>query len=700
MFTFLNSSILAGLVAALIPLIILLITRQKVKRIYYSSVIFLRELRSQQIRNIKLRQILLFIIRTLIILLLIFAFARPTMKSSMTHGFESQSKSSIVIIVDNSMSMSREVNGISLLTKAKEKLDDMMEVVREGDEIFLIYANSKADYIYEGPRFNVAMVRKIINKIEPSQLGTDIYSAMVKVKQVLENSHNLNKEIYIVSDLQEVGFDKFDPVSRSLFEQTDIKIYIMPLTANELNNLSVSGVCIGNQIYERGKTIDISAAISNNGFYDMKDKIVQLLIDGKRVSQSSVDVSAGSVRDVSLKFTPETFGLITGEIILEDDDLLSDNRYYFSLNIPYQTKILLLTGESVATRYLPLALNILPGISYDISQETSVDRIDFDAYDAIILSDVATITPDLNDKIDDFLKNRKTVIIFPGARVNIKNYNETLVKRYNMPTLISAKGTLASDDSLFVTFSSLDYAHPILAMIFEKKPDQFDSPRITSYIKVQPNKQSRTIINLSDNSPFLCETDYNGGKLIYFSSTADEKWSDLPYKSIFVPLLHQCINYGIRNNYLQIQFHIIDDEINVSYKVKHEIDNVRIVTPDKNEIFINPEMQRSDYNIRFSEARSTGIYTLMKGSELFDKWAINFDTRELRFKTIQEDTLDAILGQGHVMVVNDASVIHDSVKSARLGVELWKYFLMFVLLLLLVEMLISRESKKEETDFK
>ena len=83
MFTFLNSSILLGLIAASIPLIIHLITRQKVKRVFFSSLYFLRELRTQKIRRIKIRQILLLILRTLIILLLILAFARPTLKSNL-----------------------------------------------------------------------------------------------------------------------------------------------------------------------------------------------------------------------------------------------------------------------------------------------------------------------------------------------------------------------------------------------------------------------------------------------------------------------------------------------------------------------------------------------------------------------------------------------------------------------------------------
>lgn len=77
---FLNSTILAGLVAAFAPLIIHLLNRQKVRTVQFSSLRFLRDLQKTKMRRLKLRQALLLIIRTLIVVFLVLAFARPTIK--------------------------------------------------------------------------------------------------------------------------------------------------------------------------------------------------------------------------------------------------------------------------------------------------------------------------------------------------------------------------------------------------------------------------------------------------------------------------------------------------------------------------------------------------------------------------------------------------------------------------------------------
>lgn len=695
MVTFLNSSILTGLFAALVPLIILLITRQKVKKVYYSSLVFLRELRSQKIRTIKLRQILLLIIRTLIILLLIIAFARPTLQGPFTQGFKTRSKSSIVIIIDNSLSMSREENGIRLLNKAVDKLNDLLEMLEDGDEIFMLYASPGAEQLYEGPRYSINTIRKILNQIEPSQRSTDIFSALVKAKQILGNTVNINKEIYVLTDMQEVGFEKFQQLNAPLFDQTDIKLFFVSTDIKEFSNLSVSEIKIGNQLYERGKAIEIIATITNNGSYDERDKMIQLFIDDKRVSQASVDVQTGSSKTVRLNFTPEMTGIITGLIVLEDDDLMADNRRYFTLKILGQTRILVATSESSNLKYLQFALNIFPNVSYDIMTKLVEAGRDFDRYDVMILADVGSISPGFITAIDNFLREGKALLIFPGTNIDIKNYNEMFGARYNTPMLMSVEGNLNVRES-FVTFSSFDYEHPILSTLFEKKPEHIDSPKFNYFIKAQPNKESRTIISLSNNSPFLCETDYASGKIFLFTSSIDMGWSDLPYKSIYIPLLHQCINYGITNKYLRNESYLVDNEIRMSYKVLNEITKITIVSPDKNEVFISPELRKNHYEIEYSEAEKTGIYTLMTGNEIFDKWAINFDANELRFKEIEENTISKYLGADRVMIMDGSDDVRDTIMSARLGLELWKYVLLVVVLFIILEMIISREAKKEE----
>ena len=85
-FTFLNGAFLFAALAALLPLLIHLISRRRVATIDFSSLRFLKELERKRIRRVRLRQILLLIVRSLIILAAALSLARPTLKGSFGGG--------------------------------------------------------------------------------------------------------------------------------------------------------------------------------------------------------------------------------------------------------------------------------------------------------------------------------------------------------------------------------------------------------------------------------------------------------------------------------------------------------------------------------------------------------------------------------------------------------------------------------------
>ena len=78
---FLNPLVLLGLAAAAIPLIIHLFNFRKPKQVDFSSLAFLRELEKRTMRRMRLKQWLLLLLRTLAIVCLVLAFARPTKTS-------------------------------------------------------------------------------------------------------------------------------------------------------------------------------------------------------------------------------------------------------------------------------------------------------------------------------------------------------------------------------------------------------------------------------------------------------------------------------------------------------------------------------------------------------------------------------------------------------------------------------------------
>jgi len=205
MISFLNSIILYALPTIAIPILIHLFTKQKLKKIPFSSLEFLKEMRQEKIRWVKIKQILLIIIRTLIILMLVLAFARPALKEAPLLGEKgATARSSIAIILDNSLSMARTVKGMPVFDLAKKRAFELVDI--PGDEVYLLYPLSPGGIKIFGPKYNFESIKQTIQSASLSYYATDLVAAVQAAQKTLQGSSNINREIYLISDLQATGF--------------------------------------------------------------------------------------------------------------------------------------------------------------------------------------------------------------------------------------------------------------------------------------------------------------------------------------------------------------------------------------------------------------------------------------------------------------------------------------------------------------
>ena len=135
--TFLNPFILLGLAAASIPVLLHLLNLRKLKTVEFSSLRFLKELQKTKIKRLKLKQILLLILRTLIVVFAVIAFARPALKSSLP-VLGSHAKTSVVIILDNSFSMDISDERGNRLKQAKNVAQSILGALKDGDEAAIV----------------------------------------------------------------------------------------------------------------------------------------------------------------------------------------------------------------------------------------------------------------------------------------------------------------------------------------------------------------------------------------------------------------------------------------------------------------------------------------------------------------------------------------------------------------------------------
>ena len=346
---FLNPTILFGLFAASIPLLIHLLNLRKIKKVEFSTLAFLKEIQKTKIRKIKLKQWLLLLIRTLIILFLVLAFARPTLESVSFGGFSSAAKTSAVFILDNSMSMGYVTENGSYFNQSKKLIKVIVKQFQEGDDISLVTTTSQTP-LFTGEK-SLSRFGKRLSAIKITDAKGNIPNALLSAFKLLKVSKNYNKEIYLFTDLQRSNFSKdkiqkvFSQLNINKADSKWIKFYIFDLHKKTIFNTAVTNFSSANQIFVKNKKIRFNTTITNFSDKTLANNVVSLFINGKRSAQQSINLPAGKSKRILLETKLSKTGLINASVRLEDDKLNADNSRYLAFFVPAKIKVIIYTDR-------------------------------------------------------------------------------------------------------------------------------------------------------------------------------------------------------------------------------------------------------------------------------------------------------------------------------------------------------------------
>jgi len=421
--TFLNPLILFGLIAASIPVVLHFLNLRKLQKIEFSTLAFLKELQKSKIKRIKLKQWLLLILRILIIACIVISFARPTVENLPLGS--SSAKTTAVIIIDNTFSMSVVAGNGSYFNKAKQSAKALLNIFKEEDEVVIIPVGALGVNDIN-TKSNLDYVRKEIDELQISYLSKTLNEAVVKAGQILYQSKNHNKEIYILTDLQSgrlINSQNEIPNLKSLLGNS--RVFLIDLHEKNAVNLSVDKFELKNQIFEKNKKIGFTAEVKNNSDIPVNNSVASLFINGKRSAQQSISLQPNETSSLSFESTLTEGGFIEVAVELEDDDINYDNKRYTCFYVPENIKVLLLTEFNEDSKFVKLALSN-PGVNEpQITEENSSQSssLNLTKYDAVFL--IGSVPTNAAQNILNYIENGKGLVLMPGNGSSIQSIKNT-----------------------------------------------------------------------------------------------------------------------------------------------------------------------------------------------------------------------------------------------------------------------------------
>ncbi len=699
---FLNPAVLFGLLAASIPVLIHLLNLRKLKRIEFSTLAFLKELQKNKIRKIKLKQWLLLALRVLIILFLVMAFARPTIKGIAIGGTTSAAKTTAVFILDDTYSMSVvDANG-SYLNQAKSMLQELLKELQEGDDAALVLVSDRSNKEIRTTG-NLAEFEKEVNSVEISYSTGLLHNAIVKAAKILGESKNFNKEIYILSDFQSGRlFDQGTLSGLSELLNDKVRLYTINYSGKDVFNIGIDKLKIDNQIFEKNKPVNFSVTLTNYSSRPVDNTVVSLFLNGDRSSQQSVTIGAGDSRVISMQAVPKKTGYIDVLAEIEDDDILQDNKRFANFFIPDKIPVIIFTDDQADSKFIELALTAgdeQSAIKITGKYLNQLSSIDLNQFDVVMIIGSENITG--VDRLKTYIKNGGRLFLMPGSSSSLQNF-QSLTGLLGLPSPTGTFGKINSSDNI-LSFDKVEFNHPIFKDIFSNKnKEKIESPDIYHSFKITTEGKGANIITLMDGSSFLSEYKTGNGKVLLMNTAPVLSWSNLPLKGIFVPLMNKAVYYlAAKDNSNQEYLAGDEVEINLADNLSPQ---VKIERPDKSDEFLNLDKQLKNNYISYDKTKTAGNYKVFSGSNLINEISINTDPRESVTKYLTEsdfnDYLKKINFKGrHIIIAKDQNP-SEVILQSRFGSELWKYFILVALLLAILEMTIARNTKKQMVTIK
>ena len=201
-----NPELLYALFAITIPILVHLFNFRKHKTIYFSSIRFLKEIKEDNRKKSRLKNILVLISRILAISFLVLAFAGPYIPSA-----NQEHTNNIFLYIDNSFSMDADGESGRLLDVAKEKAR-MVSQAYPSECNFYIITN---DFLSKhNNSFNASAIGNQIDNIQSTSRLKNLNEIINRQQTVgVDNSH-----LYIISDMQKstLSLDKINQIDSNI----------------------------------------------------------------------------------------------------------------------------------------------------------------------------------------------------------------------------------------------------------------------------------------------------------------------------------------------------------------------------------------------------------------------------------------------------------------------------------------------------
>ncbi len=740
-----------------IPIVLHLLTLHRLKTVDLSTFRFLFDTYVQQRRKMKFMDALIALLRTLFLLFLILACARPMIRHWNTLFGGTGGGRDIFLLVDCSASMNAVTDGVSAFDRAKTATSAVVDKLGSDDLVTLVRVASRPEEIVSKVTADTDSLKEKLGGLKTSPSRANLFATFTQLFGG-GSPMTLKPQIYFFTDSQASGWRELreQPAEGLIPEGSKLFVIDVGSSAGEIPNRAVIGDVPETHRAIAGLPLPLKTRVVNYSKDQPADVTVSLLIDDKEIARKNLTLKPGESSNTPFLYVPTEPGTLKGRFEIAGDRFPNDDAFLFTLFVEPQVRVVIVNGNPAKNPkdpfenealYLQTAftatepddvgqVSSLPGqnpadakkagqvgnLPHDKLTEAdrrfvkSLDVIELrenqvnaDALkeaSVVILANCGT----LNDQQCGFLRDHVSrgggLMVLPGDKVNHDQYNKKLFaipgttdQFITTAQLTPAEGDVEKSET-FERFASIDFAHPVLS-VFENREARYLT-KVSVYRRFPlklPAERGNTwpLLEFSNGSAALVESRYGDGRVILAAFPMTSKWTNLPLKPEFVPLILRLVSHirtraGVEGPSVVAANGVAEISVAKTWQnLQAEVVNV-----EGNRLPVSFEKSVSRQVGAFTATAEKGFYEVdVRGGRIEQPkheslaFAVNLAREESNFALINETQLKELLPNVDLKVI-DASAetqqLHGSIGQEK---EIWRPLIYLLFVVIAVEFWLS-----------
>lgn len=669
---FANPNALWGLFALSIPLVVHLFSFRLSRKVYFSNVSLLREIKEESQSRRVVRERMLLFVRLLTIALVVLAFAQPQWGSQFASGAVNRHHA---IFIDNSPSMTLNGSEGMLLEQAKEAARAIVLSAKPDEKFQLLTHDlapssqrwlSKDDFL------------QMLEEVEPTGRSQPAATLLQRQIDLIQSTAATASHIYWLSDMQQSSLQL-----EGLPLEPSIDFHLMLLKANPVANLFVDTVWLEQPVLRKGDRARLIFRIANGGAADATQVRVQLMIEGIQKGLATVDLPANGLLTDTIDFTPEQSGNLRAVLQLDDRVFPYDDKWFLQLPVKDSLPLLYIRSNQPSPYIRALFKNDefvqireLPRLGLDYNQ--------LNKYSAFILEGGDASATGMYEALLKEVEAGASLIYLPSPEDDVTATKAVLAGLQ--------MGQLQTFEKGSWDVRSLEVQDRLFQETFSRLPEQLALPHVSQYFKYSPMAIDRVLMHLNNDDPWLVRRDFGAGNITVLLSSLGPAWSDFIQHPMLVPVFYRAVQMGgelLRNNYRLNQ----TDAITLRSGNVPATDLLSMESAGERYI---PEVRRTGSSILLNAVSgqlSPGHYQLYSGTQAIPGIyiALNANAEESHLTCFTAERLAELSTQNgwNSLSLNQAELAGKLTKEAAAPSH-WKWLLMAVLVFLLLETLILK----------